>query len=97
MKYIKSLSKKELPLEAENLSQVDRYNEYIMTSLRTKWGCSIQQLSADHPEELVAYFKQEIHCHVEEGSVIENRGIYTLSDSGKLLADRISSDLFSID
>ncbi|MDG1849057.1 MAG: radical SAM family heme chaperone HemW [Flavobacteriales bacterium] len=97
LKYIKSLSKGELPLEAEKLSQVDRYNEYIMTSLRTKWGCNIQHLHTDYSKGLVTYFKQQIRAHITDGNIIENKGIYTLSDSGKLLADRISADLFSLD
>src|SRR5699024_11089893 len=38
--YIKSITRGELPQEEENLSISDKYNEYIMTRLRTQWGIS---------------------------------------------------------
>lgn len=95
-KYIKSLDLGELPLEEECLSLQDRYNEYIMTSLRTKWGCSLQVIETDFSLEFANYFKAEIKSYVAQGNVAVEMEIYYLTQSGKLLADRIASDLFKV-
>ena len=36
--YIKSLNDNKVPFERENLTPAQRYNEYVMTTLRTIWG-----------------------------------------------------------
>ncbi len=97
VKYIKALTQGKLALEEEVLSLRDKYNEYIMTSLRTKWGCSLNQIEHDYSIVFANYFKAEIQIHFRNGNVIEKEGVYTLTFKGKLLADRIASDLFYTD
>ena len=96
VKYIKALSALQLPLVKENLNTQDMYNEYIMTSLRTKWGCSLIEIEKDYSRSYLNYFKVQIKGHKMNGHIIENKGVYTLSEKGKLIADRITSDLFVI-
>ena len=96
VKYIKALSASKLPLVKENLNTQDMYNEYVMTSLRTKWGCSLIEIEKDYPMSFSHYFKAQIKSHEMNGYIIENKGVYTLSETGKLIADRITSDLFFI-
>ena len=96
VKYIKALSASQLPLVKENLNTQDMYNEYIMTSLRTKWGCSLIEIEKDYSRSYLNYFKVQIKGHEMNGHIIENKGVYTLSEKGKLIADRITSDLFVI-
>ena len=96
VKYIKALSASQLPLVKENLNTQDMYNEYIMTSLRTKWGCSLIEIEKDYSRSYLNYFKVQIKGHKMNGHIIENKGVYTLSEKGKLIADRITSDLFFI-
>ena len=96
VKYINALSASLLPLVNENLNTQDMYNEYVMTSLRTKWGCSLIQIEKDYPKFFLNYFKAQIKSHEMNGYVIEDKGVYRLSEKGKLIADRITSDLFVI-
>ena len=96
IKYINALSASLLPLVNENLNTQDMYNEYVMTSLRTKWGCSLIQIEKDYPKFFLNYFKAQIKSHEMNGYVIEDKGVYRLSEKGKLIADRITSDLFVI-
>ena len=96
IKYIKTLSASKLPLVKENLNTQDMYNEYVMTSLRTKWGCSLIEIEKDYSSSYLNYFKVQIKSHEINGYIIENKGVYTLSEKGKLIADRITSDLFFI-
>ncbi len=55
IKYIKSISEKILPSEKELLSINDRYNEYIMTGLRTMWGISLKKIESDFGIEYLDY------------------------------------------
>ena len=96
VKYIKALSASQLPLVKENLNTKNMYNEYVMTSLRTKWGCSLIEIEKDYSRSYLNYFKVQIKGHEMNGYIIENKGVYTLSEKGKLIADRITSDLFVI-
>jgi oxygen-independent coproporphyrinogen-3 oxidase len=76
--------------EREELRPTDRYNEYIMTRLRTIWGIAPQDMEApfrDHFLNLAPDFVDRGHLEITDG-------IYRLSRSGKFLADRIASDLF---
>ena len=47
LKYISSISKGILPSDVEVLTKIDRYNERIMTGLRTMWGVSFIQIEKD--------------------------------------------------
>jgi oxygen-independent coproporphyrinogen-3 oxidase len=95
-KYVKSLAQSLLPLQEEVLSLEDRYNEYVMTSLRTKWGCSIAEIETNFSSELAAYFRNEIEQYVSTENVLVKKEVYYLSEKGKLLADKIASDLFKV-
>ena len=95
-KYVKSLAQNLLPLQEEVLSLEDRYNEYVMTSLRTKWGCSIAEIENNFSSELAVYFRNEIELYVSTENVLVKKEVYYLSEKGKLLADKIASDLFKV-
>jgi oxygen-independent coproporphyrinogen-3 oxidase len=93
-KYIEGIDKNECIYEEEILTTTQKYNEYVMTSLRTMWGCDLGKINDQlgmKNEELamkrVAYF-------VRQGWLIENAGVFFLTDEGKLFADRIAAELF---
>ncbi len=95
MKYILSLELDKLANEKEEIKESTAYNEYILTRLRTKWGVEekgIQQFS----EQIQNTFYTNLKAHLDAENVIHERGIFTLSTKGKLLADRIASDLFVV-
>ena len=93
-KYIKSLQKQKLPLEFEELSEVQRYNEYILTALRTKNGVNFNYIKSRFSPFLVDFFCFSIEKWLFTGEIIKYEEIYTLSKKGKLIADWLSSDLF---
>lgn len=94
VKYIKSLQKQKLPLEFEELSEVQRYNEYILTALRTKNGANFNYIKSRFSPFLVDFFHFSTKKWLFSGEIIKNEEIYTLSKKGKLIADWLSSDLF---
>ncbi|MDL2231225.1 radical SAM family heme chaperone HemW [Porphyromonadaceae bacterium OttesenSCG-928-L07] len=93
--YINALDNGELYFEKEELSDVDRYNEYIMTSLRTQWGADIDQLNTQYAtywqgfeNKLISYIDRE---YVR---IVGNKLIMT--EKGWLISDDIFSDLFVV-
>lgn len=94
IKYIKSIEKGVLPSEAEHLSERDRYNEYVMTRLRTQTGISIDFIEKGFGEEYLKYlFSQAKPALENENLVIEN-GFLKVSKKGKYLTDGLAGDLF---
>ena len=95
-KYIKSIQQNQLPIERETLSKTDRYNEYIMTGLRTIWGISLKKISNDFGEKYVMYLESQAKKHIEQELLyIENQVLKT-TQKGKFLSDGIASDLFML-
>ena len=92
-KYIKALQENQLTFEKELLTTDQQYNEYILTALRTKWGCQLQKIKA-WGVQYEQYFLKTVEPYLKEQLIQESRQTYTLSSKGKLLADRIAMNLF---
>lgn len=91
--YILALQKEDLPLEKEILSPLQQLNEYIMISLRTLEGISLEILRRDHglkPDQ----FLQKANGFIQSGHLIESDGHLALTREGRLLADGIAAGLF---
>ncbi len=95
--YINALFKNELALETEELSTDTRFNEYVMTSLRTKWGVDYEFIKNNFDSDYLSYLTKEakIYLSNQELTLKEERYL-VLTDAGKLLADQIASDLFIV-
>jgi len=92
-KYIQSISTGELPAEIEELTETNRLNEYIMTALRTIWGLDIDRLNTIAPGSSTELLKAA-RPHFEDGSIVQNGSVITLTPHGKLYADNIAAELF---
>ncbi|MES2566156.1 MAG: radical SAM family heme chaperone HemW [Bacteroidota bacterium] len=93
--YIKQVSEKnEAYFDKEILTEKERFNEYILTSLRTIWGVDLNYLKTNFNSEYVKIFSEQIIEHINKEIVAVKGTTYTLTEKGKLLADKISSDLF---
>mgnify|MGYP001946180681 CR=1 FL=1 len=93
-RYIKGAKENNWVAEEEILDEKTRYNEYIMTSLRTSWGVDSRYLKSNFNSSFLAHFTKESKRFILDNSLIQNGSNFTLSQKGKLLADRISSELF---
>ena len=96
LKYISAISKGMLPSEAEILSKTDRYNERIMTGLRTMWGVSFKQIEKDFGEDYLVYLKNCSKSFVETGMLVIDTDALIATSKGKFLVDGIASDLFKL-
>lgn len=91
--YIRSIEQGRLSFEIEHLSLDQRYNEYIMTGLRTIWGCEIDKI-ASYSSAYVSHFQKEVQRFIDDGKIVKEQGQYRLTTTGRLLADYIASELF---
>jgi oxygen-independent coproporphyrinogen-3 oxidase len=94
--YIKSIGQGRIPFEKELLGREALINEYIMTRLRTSGGLDLARLKELHGFDLLAAHRDYIDGLVRLGKVGIAGNVIRLSNQGKLLADKISSDLFVI-
>jgi oxygen-independent coproporphyrinogen-3 oxidase len=81
--------------EEEILSAKDRYNEYVMTGLRTIWGLQESNLK-QFDASIYTYFKQQVKPFLESKKVSYDGQSYRLSKEARLQADGIASELFAI-
>jgi len=92
-KYILALQDDKIPSETEILALDTRYNEYIMTGLRTMWGVDLDKINA-FGESFSAYFMENIGAEIKAGFVVFDGHTYRLTQAGKHFADGIASNLF---
>jgi oxygen-independent coproporphyrinogen-3 oxidase len=83
--------------EKEILTPNQRYNEYVMTSLRTIWGCDTVHILNVFGQDYEAYFTRNVYKHLENYHLYRKGPKYFLTDEGKLFADGIASSLFRED
>jgi oxygen-independent coproporphyrinogen-3 oxidase len=92
--YLKSISENKLPSETEILSKTDRYNEYVMTGLRTIWGISLDRIQTEFGKTYLDYLKQQAAKYIEDHLLFVDENILRTTKKGKFLSDGIASDLF---
>lgn len=80
-------------IDFEILTDDQRYNEYVMTALRTSWGLDLEQVrefGAQYPE----HFLQHAEAFLDAGHLSRKGSVFRLTEDGKLLADRIAMEVF---
>lgn len=75
--------------EEEELTDNEKYNEYILTRLRTCWGVSTDNLENRFGEKYSAMFKEQAIKYLTTGKIRENSGVYTLTRQGLFISDDI--------
>ncbi len=93
-KYIKAIQAGELPSEKEKLTLTDRYNEYVMTGLRTIWGVSLEKVEAEYGADYLVHLNNHGKKFLDSGLLMLNDGKLTATQKGKFLVDGMASDLF---
>ncbi|MAW80582.1 MAG: coproporphyrinogen III oxidase [Parvularcula sp.] len=94
--YIKKINEGVLPMEIETLSKTDRYNEYVMTGLRTVWGVDLDKIALEFGPNYLNYLNQQSKKYMESHLLFLQEGKLLVTKQGKFLADGIASDLFFV-
>jgi oxygen-independent coproporphyrinogen-3 oxidase len=92
--YLKSIAENKLPSETEILSKTDRYNEYVMTGLRTIWGISLDKIQTEFGKTYLDYLNEQAAKYIEDHLLFVDENILRTTKKGKFLSDGIASDLF---
>jgi oxygen-independent coproporphyrinogen-3 oxidase len=94
--YIKKINQNELPIQRETLSVTDRYNEYVMTGLRTVWGVSLEKINNDFGENYGKYLQMQSKKFITQELLYIENNILKTTQKGKFLSDGLASDLFML-
>ena len=95
-KYIKDLEQNTLPIETEMLSKTDKYNEYVMTGLRTIWGVCLEKVEQDFGNQYKKYLLEQSQKYINEHLLYIDEGKLLVTKKGKFLSDGIASHLFKL-
>lgn len=91
--YIKGIEGNRRDFETENLDQTTRYNEFIITTIRTVWGTPIEKLKQEFGNELWEYCRKMSAPYLENGKLEVHEGALRLTREGIFISDSIMSDL----
>ncbi|WP_396154958.1 radical SAM family heme chaperone HemW [Flavobacterium macrobrachii] len=92
--YLKAIAENKLPSETEILSKNDRYNEYVMTGLRTIWGISLDKIENEFGTDFLEYLLKQSEKFIADELLYFDEKILKATQKGKFLCDGIASDLF---
>jgi oxygen-independent coproporphyrinogen-3 oxidase len=91
--YIRALDAGEVPFEREMLTDEQRYNEYVLTRLRTVWGAALDDIRT-LGARFEAHFLAALPPFFANATVERHGDVFRLTRRGKLLADAITAALF---
>lgn len=91
--YIKSTQKGKSASEKESIDTDTAYNEYIMTGLRTMWGCDLLELKNKFGKEKLGFCLEAARPYLKSGQVVIKNDTMTISDEAIFISDQIMADL----
>jgi oxygen-independent coproporphyrinogen-3 oxidase len=94
--YINSIQKNILPFEKEILTESQKYNEYLLTSLRTIWGTDLDVIRNRFPLSYFSHLSTEMEKFLVQKLLKQVGEKIFLTAKGKLFSDKIASDLFVV-
>jgi len=94
--YIKAIEKGSSFFQQEKLSGNDRYNEYILTHIRTKCGVSLKYIREHFGEEKANLFRKDIEKYVKNNLLVEQNGSLKITRKGLFISDDIMANLMIV-
>ncbi len=94
--YIKKIEQNVLPLEIETLTKNDKYNEFVMTGLRTIWGVSLSKIEDKFGLHYKNFLIKEAQFYINEQLLYIEKDSLKATKKGKFLTDGIASELFML-
>lgn len=96
-KYMTGIEHRKPDYEIEELDLYTRYNDFVITSLRTQWGMSLTKLKTDFGEKLYDYCIQLATPHLQQHTLQQANGLLKFTEQGIFISDGIMSDLLWVD
>ena len=95
-KYIDLINNNNNIFEKEILAKDQQYNEYVLTALRTIWGCDSDYIKNKFGQNYYEFFIKSSEKYLTKKMMIKNENSFVLSEDGKLFADGIAAELFYV-
>ena len=95
--YISNMENGEPYFEVEELDLYTRYNDFIITRIRTHWGLPLSHLQAEFGDELYRYCLRMARPHIEQGMLQIQENTLRLTRRGIFISDGIMSDLLWVE
>ncbi len=92
--YISTIEKGIVPAESETLTPAQKFNEYLLTSLRTIWGCDFGKVKKDFGEKYFHLLQTYSAPLIVSGALEVSNDVLLLTQRGKFISDKIISELF---
>ncbi len=96
-KYVEGINLEKLPLEMEYLDENTRYNDFILTGMRTMWGVNLTELDRLFGRQRKEYCLKSVRKYVNQGFVNQSDDKLKLTREGIFISDGIMSDLMWVD
>ena len=96
-KYLDGLENNLAYFETENLTEQDRYNDFIITGLRTMWRISENDIQAEFSPKYFSHFQKLEEKYAHSGHIINNSGTVRLSPEGLFISDKIMADFMVVE
>lgn len=95
-KYITIITQGEIPCKIENLTKNDRYNDYIITSLRTIWGININKVENDFGKLYFDFLMKSSTPFLKSNHLKKSDTKITLTEKGVFISDHIFRALLKV-
>ena len=96
-KYMTGIEHRKPDYEIEELDLYTRYNDFVITSLRTQWGMSLTKLKTDFGEKLYDYCIHLATPHLQQHTLQQTGDFLKLTEQGIFISDGIMSDLLWVE
>lgn len=96
-KYIEGINTYTPNYEIEELDLYTRYNDFVITSIRTCWGMPLSRLRSEYGKELYNYCLRMAKPYIEQGLLEKKEDILKLTQAGIFISDGIMSDLLWVE
>lgn len=97
MRYIAQIEIGHAAYETERIDDNTRYNDRVITSLRTMWGLDLDAIAADFGEARRDYCLRMARPHIKNGLLAYVGGRLTVTRRGLFISDGIMADLLYVD
>ena len=95
--YIKSLEQAQCCYDEEILSEDDRYNDMLLTRLRTRQGIDEAKVAMQFDSSYINYMYRMAKPHLACGHMEQRNGFLRITREGLFISDSIISDLFVVE
>ena len=96
-KYLEGLENNQSYSESEILTEQDRYNDFIITGLRTIWGVSESFIQSEFSDRYFVHFQKIKSKYLQSGHILTNASRVRINKDGLFISDKIMADFMVVD